>query len=173
MILLRREPFRVATARMFAGGADTAPGLVCKVSVRFENWLNGVSLRAEAFIDPGADTTLIRASWIRQCGQAFSSIPPPRSVTDPHDPDVRQLEEGLEFQFGSGPWLTGPYAIEQRERVPGHEDILLGRDFLTQNGLLLVIDGETKTYSLLYPNDDGNKATRERIRRAISDDPQL
>jgi len=174
VILLREEPFRVAEARFHSGGGSDAQGLVVRVFVRFGKWAERAELQAEAFIDPGADVTTFRRSWFGRF-TAVASQPTPWVSGDPADKRGRAVSEPFEFRFGTGPWLEGPVSTIERaddRDFPGHEDILIGRDFLTQNGLLLVIDGATKTYSLLHPGDDANRGTRERIRQAITDDAQ-
>jgi hypothetical protein len=51
--------------------------------------------------------------------------------------------------------------------MPGWEDMLLGRDFLSAHKLLLVIDGDEGRFSLLLPDDD-NCAARARVLDALT-----
>lgn len=55
--------------------------------------------------------------------------------------------------------------------MPGYEDVLLGRDFLDAHGILTVIDGEARQFSLLLPDDDDNRRRRDQILSAL--DPKL
>ncbi|WP_441290949.1 hypothetical protein ACSRUE_10915 [Sorangium sp. KYC3313] len=60
--------------------------------------------------------------------------------------------------------VGGAERPELRE-MSGHEDLLLGRDFLRHDGILLVIDSEN--FSLLLPDDEDNRRRRDQVRRAL------
>ncbi len=47
--------------------------------------------------------------------------------------------------------------------MQGYEDLLLGRDFMTQHRLLLMIDGAERSISLLAPQDPANQELRDSI----------
>ncbi len=56
-------------------------------------------------------------------------------------------------------------------RMPGFEDIILGRDFLSQQKLLLVVDFDEQDFFdffVLLPEDHENQQRRERVRVALT-----
>jgi hypothetical protein len=52
--------------------------------------------------------------------------------------------------------------------MPGYEDVLLGRDFLRANDLLLLVDFSDGWFSLLHPRDAENLEHRERVIAAFA-----
>ncbi len=54
-------------------------------------------------------------------------------------------------------------AVSRGLVMPGLEDVLIGRDFMTQHGLLLIIDGENEVLSLLFPTDSKNRLLRDQV----------
>ena len=61
----------------------------------------------------------------------------------------------------------GDHAMDILAEMPGLEDMLLGRDFITQHGLLVLIDGDQQSLSILAPLDSKNREKRERILAAL------
>ena len=63
MILLHRHDFGMAGfhRREYPGDEDDdlAQGLVLRVEIVFEQWLDASPLKADAFLDPGADSSLL------------------------------------------------------------------------------------------------------------------
>lgn len=57
--------------------------------------------------------------------------------------------------------------VESLPEMPGYEDLLLGRDFVTQHGLVILIDGEQRMFSILAPIDSANRERRAQIREAF------
>ncbi len=51
---------------------SSAQGLAVDIELSFEQWLGATPLRAEAFLDPGADCSIISLRWIREQHQAGS-----------------------------------------------------------------------------------------------------
>ncbi len=60
-------------------------------------------------------------------------------------------------------WIGDQGNPESPVAMAGLEDMLLGRDFMTQHGLLLVVDGEREMLSLLLLSDDQNRELRDRV----------
>lgn len=177
MVILDGRPFRVAAhhRRMVPedGDSDLSQGLVLQVSLEFEDWLDGQPLIADAFLDPGADSSMISRRWIAEQSKKEESS----SRTPWADPDGRLLEqvhlsiEGWRVPLGDPErpiWLFDQdYGPEQTGSMPGYEDLLLGRDFLSQHGLLVVIDGESRSFSVLVVDDAENRLRRDRILNAL------
>ncbi len=59
------------------------------------------------------------------------------------------------FEQDYGPDNMGP--------LPGYEDLLLGRDFISQHNLLVVINGDDRNFSILAPEDDENLRQRDEV----------
>lgn len=148
---------------------DLAQGPIVTVEIEFEQWLAGRPLAAEAFLDVGADSTTISRRWIREQAEAAKA-----STDEPKiAPDGLLIEQafltigGLRFQLGD---LDRPVVVAQQDegdgafpRMPGFEDLLLGRDFMTQHDLLVVLDGARRVFSILAPVDAANRQRRDRI----------
>ncbi len=70
MILLHRHDFGMAGfhRQQHPGDADEplAQGLVFGIEIVFEQWLSGNPLKADAFLDPGADNSLLSSRWIEE-----------------------------------------------------------------------------------------------------------
>lgn len=169
MILARRQPFAVSGhhGERFPERAalDREKGPLLRVQVRFQQWLEGREVEADAFIDPGADLTVVSVRWAAL-------------LADRHGPTTDLLMDGgfiLEdvlVTIGSQALLVpkteaGPQLWSQPGDMGGYEDILLGRDFLTAHGLLLVIDGDRSDFSLLFPGDEENRRLRDQVRAAF------
>lgn len=183
MIALRGAPFNVAFhyIEKFGNPSIDATGPVTTAHLTFEYWLNGDSVDADVFIDPGADATVISWRWISKVAQTR-----PSSDTAPMlDGSLLREEFYVQFAPGQEPlrcaracigWQEAPDSPLPRPiglpKMPGHEDILLGRDFLTQNGLLLLIDGKDRSFSLLHPGDPDNRRSRVEILRVLGVRPR-
>ncbi len=173
MILLHKHSFGVAEyyRRMVPHQAEerVTQGLVISVELIFEEWLDGKPRHAEAFLDPGADTSLLSLRWAHdKAAEVGSPFLKPKSTA------TGEVLEAIEIQIGGARLVLGDAAhplslADQDERMlslpvmPGYEDLLLGRDFITQHELLVVIDGREQSLSLLAPIDVENQRTRERI----------
>lgn len=182
MLVLHRQQFRIAEYHRQQAPADAdselTQGLVVEVSLEFEKWLGGQPLQAEAFLDPGADSSTISRRWIRDQAQAVGTAAPTPWV----DPDGIVLEQthltigGWRVPLGDPRrplWVFEQQTeLEQTGSIPGYEDLLLGRDFLSQYDLLLVIDGRERSFSLLAPVDTENRNRRSKILEALSDRPE-
>ncbi len=179
MIVLHGQRYRVANYHQKINpehaGAESSQGLVFEVRIAFEDWLGGASLQAEAFLDPGADHTVISRRWIsEQATENISAEPTPWV-----DPEGRILEQiQISIDKWGGPlgaprrpvWLfEQDYGPEDTTApLPGYEDLLLGRDFLSEHGLLVVINGEGRNFSILAPEDSANRRRRDQILNALS-----
>lgn len=174
MLILSDEPFRVAGYHRLAEPEDAvdelAQGPIVPVKIDFEQWLDRRPMAADAFLDIGADHTMISRRWIRE--QAETA--PPASPAEPKiGPDGLLIEE-VHLTLGQQRFVLGdldrPVVIadqdpetETSSKMPGLEDLLLGRDFMTQHGLLVVIDGARRTFSILAPIDAANRRRRDRV----------
>ncbi len=169
MILIARQRFAVsayhAEVHPDRAAAEQEMGLVFRVGIRFGEWLDGREVEADAFLDPGADVTVVSARWVA-------------SVMERHAPatDLRLdgdfIDEDVTVRIGSRALLVpqtemGPQLWSQPGPMAGYEDILLGRDFLLAHRLLLAIDGEEREFSLLLPDDEDNRRRFERVRSAF------
>jgi len=172
MILVSRQSFGVSRycAREHTEVAlgENASGPVLRVRIRFDQWFKEKRLEADAFIDSGADTTLISSRWVTEQGGVKRRARPKSSVLDPERADHYLLEEeafveigGIELSLGSG------LGILPAPALPGYEDILLGRDFLSRHRLLFVLDAGEATFSILKPSDEDNRLRRNQILRAL------
>src|SRR5580692_308373 len=142
MLLVRRAPLDVS--RFFHESMGREPfeqerGLVVRVRVRFAEWLPG-ELAADAFVDPGADGTMLSHRWALSCRR---EVAVKRAlIVEPHpllDAEANILET-VSVAIGQSGWLDLPSELqlarqggphpEQLRDMPGYEDILLGRDFL-------------------------------------------
>ncbi len=176
-MLVAEESFRIAGyhRRRYPEDEtlDIAQGLVVTVKIEFELWLESRPLEAEAFLDPGADCTLISYRWIREQAEAASAS---ATRKEPKmDPDG-VLVEGAHLSIGALRLPLGDLdrpvsVVEQEGEVPqmsGYEDLLLGRDFMTQHGLFIAIDGEKRRFMVLAPVDEANRGTRDEILAMLS-----
>lgn len=134
-------------------------------------------LEADAFVDPGADATMLSHRWALSCRREAAIKR--ALIVEPHpllDFEGNILET-VSVAIGQSGWLDlpselqlarqgGPHPDQLRD-MPGYEDILIGRDFLRLHNLLLVVDGSGE-FSLLLPDDEDNAARREAILRCIS-----
>ena len=181
MILLHLYRFSVAAyhRRVDPEQADEslAQGLVVPVELTFEYWLNGKSSRAEAFLDPGADNTYLSLRWLSEQAEAAGStgLMPLASPTGYIKENIKLSMGGYHLSLGDSDrpvWIgkQGHHIDENLVEMPGCEDLLLGRDFITQHDLLLLVDGGEKSFSLLLPADTDNNQRREQILRAY--DPE-
>ncbi len=173
MIVRHGQRFRVAGYHRKINpehaSAELSQGLVLGVRLAFEFWLDEKPLEAEAFLDPGADHTIISRRWISdQAANNAATKPTPR--IDPEGILLEQVSLSIGAwsarlgAAGNPVWLfEQDYGPEDTSPLPGYEDILLGRDFLSQHGLLVVVDGKTRTFSILAPNDSENRRRRDRI----------
>ncbi len=144
--------------------------------VRFAEWLPG-DFEADAFVDPGADCTVLSHRWAQGCRRAAAMehrlIAPPYPLLDV----AGYVTETVSVQVGPSGWLAlpsdpqlarqGTAQPEQLREMAGYEDLLLGRDFLRLHRILLVVDGEGE-FSLLLPDDDDNAGRRDVVLRALS-----
>ena len=175
MILVARRPFGVSrfhqlTSPEMASSA-LARGPVLRLTLRFERWMGGRPLEADAFVDPGADQTILSMRWIRDQGGQGRHQAPRYALQHPGDPDSGLLDEAAVAQIAGQPLALGStQVVRVMEQPPGFEDILLGRDFLSAHQLLLVLDGKDEAFSLLLPADDDNQRKRERILGELSPD---
>ena len=172
MILVSHQPFGISDHHAGrdpdARDRPSARGPVLRVRIRFEQWMEGKSLEADAFIDPGADFTLISSRWIEGQGGIGEWERPISYANDLDKPDHFLLNESAFVEIGGVELSLGDaVGITPSPTMPGYEDMLLGRDFLSAHHLLLVIDGEENTFSLLQPADEDNRGRREQIRRAL------
>ena len=170
MILIHREPFGMSSYWKKHHGGIAAPeemkGPILRGRVRFAHWLDGKETEADIFVDPGADATIL--SW-RWTALAFDQH---RSSTRLSMKKRDFIGEDLFLHVGRR-WLkvprteVGPRILSQPGKMPGYDDILLGRDFLDAHGILTVIDGEARQLSLLLPDDNDNRARRDQILGAL------
>ncbi len=177
MILLHRHSFRIAEyhQEQYPDDAEEslAQGLVVDVELTFEEWLGATPLRAEAFLDPGADSSMLSSRWIREQRRTLSAADHSKPKIAPDSSLVERVElsiAGEAFPLGDTerPLWVGNQSEHSAASLdmPGHEDLLIGRDFITQHGLLLLIDGEQSTISLLAPQDRANRERRDLILEA-------
>jgi hypothetical protein len=173
MLVVSEQAFGVAGYHRLSAPQDAvqdlAQGPIVAIEIEFEQWLGGQPLAAEAFIDLGADNTWISSRWIREQAQAASaSIDAPKIAPDGVLIEQAHLSIGdLRLPLGD---LQRPVVVTEQgpgadplAQMPGFEDLLLGRDFITQHGLLLVIDGARRTFSILAPVDAANRERRDRV----------
>ncbi len=173
MILLHRCGFGIARyhEREQPGDADEplAQGFVVKVEITFEQWLDGTPLSADAFLDPGADNSFLSRRWIEEQAEAAGAEDPTPAIDEEGAifERLHVLIAGCRLPLGNRQrplWVGSQGGVQEPERqMPGFEDLLLGRDFITLHGLLLVIDGEHRELSILAPEDASNRAKRDRI----------
>jgi hypothetical protein len=170
VILLARQRFAVSAyhAEVHPDRAATEQemGLVVRVGIRFHRWLDGREVEADAFLDPGADVTVLSLRWVA-------------SVAERHAPSTDLLldgdfiDEDITVRIAERTLLVprteiGPQLWSQPGPMAGYEDILLGRDFLVAHRLLLVVDGDERDLSLLLPDDEDNRRRREEVRRVFA-----
>ncbi len=177
MILLHRHAFRIAGyhREQYPDEAEEslAQGLVVDVELTFEEWLGATPLHAEAFLDPGADGSILSSRWIREQRRALGAADHSQPKLAPDGSLVERVElsiAGDAFPLGDAErplWVgnQGEHGAALLD-MPGQEDLLIGRDFITQHGLLLLIDGEQSTISLLAPQNRANRERRELILEA-------
>ena len=174
MLIQSDETFRVAGYHRLRApqdaSEDLAQGPIVNVEIEFEQWLGGQPLKAEAFLDIGADNTMISSRWIREQAERVSIS----TDTPKIGPDGLLIEQvhltigGLRLPLGD---FDRPIVVAEQEagssevpiRMPGLEDLLLGRDFITQHGLLVVFDGARQAFSILAPVDPANRQRRDRV----------
>lgn len=87
MILIGRRKFSVSRfhAEHYPYTADSAlaRGPVVRLGLRFDRWLGGRRLEADAFVDPGADETILSLRWVQQQGGRGSHVRPRTTSPDP------------------------------------------------------------------------------------------
>ena len=179
MILLHRHDFGMAEyhRREYPGDADEdlAQGLVLRVDIVFEQWLDASPLKADAFLDPGADSSLLSQRWIEE--QAVASQVEDRSPAIDENgavfEGVHVVISDCRFRLGGSErplWVRAQEnEVDAASLMPGLEDLLLGRDFIAHNDLLFVIDGQLRQFSLLAPLDRENQQKREQILEIFED----
>lgn len=175
MILVARQPFGVSRYHQLTNpemaSSALARGPVLHLTLRFERWMDGRPLEADAFVDPGADQTILSLRWIQEQGGQGRHQTPRYALQRPGDLDSGLLDEAAAVQIaGQSLALGTTQVVRVMEQPPGFEDILLGRDFLSAHQMLLVLDGKDETFSLLLPADHDNQRKRERILKEISTD---
>lgn len=71
-MIVQRQPFGVSRffTQHIGQPQERDLGLVVPVRIQFERWLGGKLLEADAFIDSGADCTLLSHRWIEACWRA-------------------------------------------------------------------------------------------------------
>ncbi|WP_437925383.1 hypothetical protein WMF37_40985 [Sorangium sp. So ce291] len=178
MILLGRHRFSVSRfhAEHYSATADSAlaRGPVVRLCLRFERWLGGRRLEADAFVDPGADETILSLRWIQEQGGKGGQARPRTTLPDPRERHHYLLDEVATAEIGGRALALGtthPVRILPQPPMSGFEDMLLGRDFLAAHRLLFVLDGEEETFSLLLPEDEDNQQRRRRILAELSEPP--
>ncbi len=179
MILTHRERFGLSryhrARRPDAAISLLAQGPILRLQIEFESWLDRTPQEAEAFLDPGADSSWVSMRWIRDCAQkAGTHIARPKL-----DPRSRIVER-MHFHLAGKRLPIGdagrPVRVGGQERdhgvpqMPGFEDMLLGRDLITQHQLLVLIDGDSHNFSILLPDNLENLTRRKRILSAF--DPE-
>ncbi len=179
MILAGRQPFTVSryhgSQDPAMAASDVAQGPVLRLRLSFERWMGGRPLDAEAFVDPGADDTILSLRWILEQGGKGSRAKPRIALQDPGDPDSGLLDEGAAVEIEGRALALGTtrrVRVMSQPPIPGFEDILLGRDFLAAHGLLFILDGQDQTFSMLLPADEDNQHRRERILAELSSHSQ-
>jgi len=150
---------------------EWAKGLVVPVRVGFSPWHEGQMFEADAFIDTGCDCTLISWRWlVEQVGIASEEDAPYFSDGWKIEEDVEVEIAGHRFGIPEGKaalraqgdftaavdWLGRETWQSPEWRMAGHEDLLLGRDFLIHNRLVLAFSGVTSRFSLLVGGDADN-----------------
>ncbi len=177
MILAHEHPLGVSEYHRSvdpqSAAEPNAQGLVLTVGIQFERWLDNRRIKAEAFVDPGADRTMLSMRWLQGVADREGCY------TRPLLSNRGVIREGISLEI-AGKKLNPNDSIglgmqEKDDRVeglqlpwiPGLEDMLLGRDVLTRHGLLLLVDGAGHCFSLLSPCDDENRDRRGRIRSAF------
>jgi hypothetical protein len=175
VILVSRRRFgishRHALEHPEAAAWAVARGPVLRVGLTFERWLGGRRLEADAFVDPGADQTCVSMRWVQEQGGKGKQAKPRTTLPDPELPDCYLLDERLTVEI-DGHTLAlggaGRVRIMQQPPMAGFEDVLLGRDFLAEHGLMLILDAQGEEFSLLLPADDENRQRRADILAAVS-----
>ncbi len=182
MILVARRAFTVSRYHRRVSpemaASPLARGPVLRVRVRFEWWMEGRPIEADAFVDPGADETIFSLRWIAEQGGKGARARPWSFLAYPGDPDSGLLDEGATIEIGGRALelgMTQPVRLLSQGTpasvMNGFEDILLGRDFFAAHGLLFVLDGQDESFSLLLPADDDNQQRRKRILAELSPHP--
>ncbi|KYF55053.1 hypothetical protein BE08_36285 [Sorangium cellulosum] len=178
MILLGRHRFSVSRfhAEHYPDTADSAlaRGPVVRLGLRFERWLGGRRIEADAFVDPGADETILSLRWIQEQGGKGSQARPRTTLPDPRERHHYLLDEGATVEIAGRTLALGttrPVRVLPQPPMSGFEDMLLGRDFLAAHGLLFVLDGQEETFSMLLPEDEDNRQRRRRILAELSEPP--
>jgi hypothetical protein len=178
MLLLHRHSFSVASYHQKIDSQqateDLAQGLVVPVELVFESWLERQAIQADAFLDPGADNSMISLRWIHEKASE-AGAPAEAPMMNPAGFILERIElviGGKRLPLGNTSqrvWVgnQGDHVMDILSEMPGLEDLLLGRDFITQHGLLVMIDGDQRCLSILAPVDPQNREKRERIRAAF------
>ncbi len=179
MILLHRHDFGIAGyhRREYPEDADEnlARGLVLRVEIVFEQWLGGSPLKADAFLDPGGDSSLLSQRWIEEQAEAVRAEDRSPAIDENGTvfEGVHVVISGHRFRVGDSArplWVRSQgHEVDSVPLMPGLEDLLLGRDFITQHDLLVVIDGQRSQFSLLAPLESGNQKKRERVLEILED----
>ncbi|MCP4661463.1 MAG: hypothetical protein GY856_39165 [bacterium] len=180
MILLRKHRFGVAEYHQRVdpqrAGESFSQGLVVPVRLVFESWLDGEPCRADAFLDPGADCSIISLRWMREQAKAAGvSAFKPKCVASGYileDIDLLIGDQRLPLSRPTRPvWIADQGdRVDSVPEMPGYEDLILGRDFIAAHGLFLLIDGERQDFTILAPIDSENKQKRQQILQVL--DPQ-
>jgi hypothetical protein len=176
MILLGHHRFSVSRyhAEHYPDTARSAlaRGPVVRLSVKFERWLSGRRLEADAFVDPGADETILSLRWVQEQGGKGRHARPRTTQPNLREPHHYLLDEGATVEIAGCTLALGttrPVRVLQQPPMTGFEDMLLGRDFLAAHRLLFVLDGEDEAFSMLLPADEDNRLRRKRILAELSE----
>jgi hypothetical protein len=178
MVLLHRHDFGMAAyhRREFPGDANEvlAQGLVLRVAIVFEQWLDASLLEADAFLDPGADSSLLSQRWIEEQAEAAQSEDRSPAIDENGAvfEGVHVVISGHRLRLGAPDplWVRAQNKeVETTPLMPGLEDLLLGRDFIAHNNLLVVIDGQQRQFSLLAPLDLENQKKRAQVLETFED----
>lgn len=175
MILVERRRFSVSRfhTSQYPDSADlaVARGPVVRLHVTFARWLGGRRLEADAFVDPGADETILSLRWVQEQNGKGRHARPRTVLPDPRVPEHCLLDEEATVEIAGCALALGttrPVRVLAQPPMAGFEDMLLGRDFLAAHGLLFILDGQAEEFSLLFPVDEDNQQRRERILTALS-----
>ena len=186
MLVVRRQPFDVSERhRSIRGYArNSARGPVFPVSVQFARAQEARPIHADAFLDTGAPYSVVSLLWLAERAGVRRFVELPATDTNGRVQeqvtisvgssvlrlrDTRLMRQGDTIgdrppaQWHADARLCATWRAMQE--LPGFDDVLLGRDFLIANRLLLILDGaaEEPRFSLLFPDDLSNRVRRRLI----------
>ena len=123
------------------------PAPIMTVAVQHRD-MKGIAL-LRAFLDTGADRTILAPHSLALLERAIGLIPPSLLYVQ----HKLRVFYDLSFSFDGGEhWLYPDTPVEyagSRERCPGNEDMLIGRDLLWQ--LKFCCNGPKSMFSLKHP----------------------